>query len=83
MTNDCPVLAGPDDETEIVKDKQTDRDCKLSAEACANMRLMAAAPELLDTLETVRTALNGLSNFIFTCKVIDAVIAKATGKTSQ
>lgn len=58
MTNDCPVLAGPnDDEIEIIKDEYSGHEHKLSAEACANMRLMAAAPELLDALKDVFKAL--------------------------
>ncbi|MGB9407632.1 MAG: hypothetical protein WCA89_08850 [Terracidiphilus sp.] len=69
MTNELPMAAGIHGKVELVPWKiegEETRHARCSAEACANARLMASAPELLDALETLR-------------KVIDDVLAKATG----
>ena len=93
MTNACPVLASSDDEIEVVKDERTGRECKLSAEACANMRLMATAPELLTALKAALPALLALSNsgtapedlcdedgYLIAARLTQVAIAKAEGK---
>jgi hypothetical protein len=85
MTNDCPMLAGPDDEIEIVKDERTGRECKLSAESCANMRLMAAAPEMLEALNSVFRMLLGpepktLKGWAQRCSFIDRTVRNALNK---
>jgi hypothetical protein len=44
-----------------------------------NLRLMAAAPRLLEALEAARLHFAGLDNFEETYAIMDAVIARAKG----
>jgi hypothetical protein len=49
------------------------------AEALANARLIAAAPELLDALKAVLETDRSGENFDITISMVEAAIAKATG----
>lgn len=54
ITNQLPMCAGPNnEEIELIVDEDDPekREYRYSAEACANARLMAAAPGMLEALE--------------------------------
>lgn len=53
LTNQLPMLAGPNVEVELIRDRETGFDHRYSAEACANARLMAAAPDLLRICQAI------------------------------
>ena len=90
MTNQLPMCAGYNsDDVERVTDPETGHEYRYSAEACANARLMVAAPEMCRVLKDIFEHLRGggelhPGSLIFAeddpaVRVIQDILAKAEG----
>ncbi len=88
MTNALPMCAGVNSEVELIPweiEGEETRYVRYSAEACANARLMAAAPEMLEALDSVFRMLLGpepktLKGYAQRCSFIDRTVRNALNK---